>query len=295
MFGYVTPYRGELKVKEYEVFKAYYCGLCKSLGKEFNQITRFGLNYDLNFLGLLLSSLDEDKDKMKNENCIANPFKKKKIIESNKYIKYASHISILLVYFKLVDDWRDDKSFKSILVIPQYYFPVKKAKKLYGDKYNHIKKYLDELVDLENSECSIIDESADVFAKLMEGIAVPPFIANMDTIRILKWLGYNLGRWIYILDAFNDLENDINNDSYNPIILQYEYKATENLHDFVNRIKDEIEFSLTLTLDNMAKSFELLDIKYNKNILENIIYMGTRHRMEQVFKKWEVKKHEQSI
>lgn len=295
LFGYITPYKGELKVKEYDMFKAYYCGLCKSLGKEFNQLTRLGLNYDLNFLALLLSSLMDNKDNVAFEGCIANPFKKKRIIESNECLKYTSHISIMLVYFKLLDDWKDERDVKSLLATIPYIFPIRKAKKSLIDKYNSIKIQLDRLGELEKNNCNVIDESADAFGKLMEEIALAPFITDENTKRILKWLGYNLGRWIYILDAFNDIEEDIKNKNYNPILLQYDYKTTEKVNAFYNRISKDVEFTLTFTLENIAKSFELLNIKYNRGVLDNIIYMGARHKMEEIFIKWEVLKHEESI
>lgn len=295
LFGYITPYRGELKVKEYEIFKAYYCGLCKSLGKEFNQFTRFGLNYDLNFLALLLSSLKADKDKASFEGCIANPLKKKKIIRPNDSLQYTSHISVMLIYFKLLDDWKDEKSIKALIATLPYIVPVRKAKKTLNSKYNIIKTQLDKLTELEKNNCSIIDESADAFGKLMEEIAVPPFITDENTQRILKWLGYNLGRWIYIIDAFNDIEEDIKKNNYNPMLLQYDYKATESPSDFYKRIGKEVEFTLTFTLENIAKSFELLNIKNNRSILDNIIYMGARRKMDEILNKREVMKHEKSI
>ncbi len=295
LFGYITPYKGELKVREYEIFKAYYCGLCKSLGKEFNHFTRLGLNYDLNFLALLLSSLKDEKEKTVYESCIANPFKKKKIIRHNDCLQYTSYISIVLVYFKLLDDWKDEKSIKSLFAVLPYIIPVRKAKKVLSNKYNFIKKQLDKLTQLEKNNCSIIDESADSFGKLMEQIAVPPFITDENTRRVLKWLGYNLGRWIYILDAFNDIDEDIKKHNYNPILLQYNYKSTEKVVDFYKRIKKELEFTLTFTLENIAKSFELLNVKHNRAILDNIIYMGARNKMEEIFNKREVLNHEKSI
>ncbi len=295
LFGYVIPYKNELKVREYDVFKAYYCGLCKTLGKEFNQAVRFGLNYDLTFLALLISSLDSNRDTFKREGCISNPFKKKMIINTNDGLLYTSNISIMLIYFKLLDDWKDEKSIMSIVSTTAFLFPVRKAKRLYPNKYDTIKTYLKRLTQLEKANCDKIDESADMFAKLMEEIAAAPFITDENTLRVLRWLGYNLGRWIYILDAFNDIEEDIKKKNYNPILLQYDYNKAESIEDFKKRVRDPIEFSLTFTLDSMAKSYELLDIKHNKEILDNIIYMGTRFKMEQVLNKKEVKKLEKSI
>ncbi|RKD31967.1 hypothetical protein BET03_11865 [Thermohalobacter berrensis] len=285
MFGYIMPYKDELKVREYRVFKGYYCGLCKTLGREFNQIVRLGLNYDLTFLALLLSSLENKRDKLKGEACISNPFKKKTIIQQNNSLKYTSYISVILIYFKLIDDWRDEKSIPSLLASIPYILPVKKAKKTYEDKYDIIKHYLNQLIKLEKNNCEVIDESANTFAKIMEEIAVAPFIIDEKEIRILKWLGYNMGRWIYILDAFNDIEKDIKEKNYNPILLQYKYNKSEDIEEFKSRIRDSIEFTLTFTLDNIAKSFELLDIKQNKEIIENIIYIGTRHKMNKILRK----------
>ncbi|WP_420834480.1 DUF5685 family protein [Caloranaerobacter azorensis] len=290
LFGYITPYKDELKVREYNTFKAYYCGLCKTLGSEFNQIVRFGLNYDFTFLGLLLSSLDEKRDKIKYESCIANPFQKKPIVMKNKYISYSAYISVILVYYKLLDDWKDERKLLSLMGMIPFIFPKNKAKYVFKEKYFAIKNNLDKLAKLEEEKCDIIDESADVFGKLMEEIAAFPFINDDKTIRILRWLGYNLGRFIYVLDAFNDIEKDIKENNYNPILLQYKYNPEEELEKFLSRVRNPIEFTLTFTLDNLAKSYELLDIKYNKSIIENIVYMGTRRKMMQILEKGSCKK-----
>lgn len=182
----------------------------------------------------------------------------------------------------MLDDWKDDKSLSSLLAITAFLKPIKKSKALYPQKYQTIKAYLEKLSQLERKNCNNIDQSADLFAKIMEEIASAPFIADLTTLRILRWLGYNLGRWIYILDAFDDLEKDIKNQSYNPILLQYHYQQGEDIEDFISRVKGPLEFSLTFTLDNMAKSYELLNPQYHRGILDNIFYMGTRFKMDQV-------------
>ncbi|KNF09968.1 hypothetical protein CLPU_1c01330 [Gottschalkia purinilytica] len=295
MFGYVIPYKSELKMKEYNMFRAYYCGLCKAMGKEANQMVRMGLNYDLTFMGLLLSSIQEDRSQITFEGCIANPFKKKPIVQMNNALKYTSNISTMLIYFKLIDDWNDEKSITSLLGTVPFINSVKKSSRKYPSQYNDIKKYLKELSKLENNKCNKVDEAADMFGKLMESISTPDFITDEKIIRTLKWLGYNLGRWIYILDAFNDIEEDIKKKNYNPIILQYKYKENESINDFLNRIKEPIEFSLTFTLENMSRSFELLDVKYNRSILENIIYMGTRYKMDNIINQKEEEQIEKSL
>lgn len=282
------PLKEELKVREYDIYKGYYCGLCKTLGREFNQFVRLGLNYDLAFLGILLSSIDDKKDSCKMEKCIVSPVKKKLVINSNEHIKYSGSMGIILIYFKLLDDWKDDFSIKSKLASVPYIKPLKKVKSYYNEKYIVIRDRIEELSKLENIKNNIIDQNADVFGKLMEEIAKPDIITDTKIKRILGSLGYNLGRWIYILDAYDDLKDDIKNNSYNPIIEQYKYKKDENIEDFINRIKENIHLTLTYTLDNIAKSYELLDIYNNKEILDNIIYLGLRKKMNLIFKRKDV-------
>lgn len=295
LFGYVVPYKDELKVREYNTFRAYYCSLCKTLGKEFNQFTRMGLNYDFVFLALLLSSIDDKPDKVYAERCIAGPWKKKPVVEYNRNIGYSAYMSIMLVYFNLLDDWKDRRSVTAVPVLVPYLRPLHKARKAYPEKYHDIDNSLKKLAILEKNQCSLIDESADAFALFMQSLFLPPYIRNDKVNRILGWLGYNLGRWIYIMDAFHDMEKDIKQKNYNPILLQYQYKEGEELSDFIEKVKEPIERSLTFTLDNVAKSFELLDVKYNKTILENIIYMGLRQKMEQIFLKRGCKSNEKSL
>lgn len=279
------PYKSELKIREYNLFRAYYCGLCKTMGREYNQLVRMGLNYDLSFLSLLLSSLEEEQDLVKVEKCVAHPISKRMIVEHNGSLKYTSSISIMLIYFKLLDDWRDDKSVKSLIANIPFSNAIKKAERENPNKFKIIKEKLEELSKLEDDKCDEVDEVADVFGKLMQEIASPDFIRGEETSRILKFLGYNLGRWIYILDAFDDMEDDIKNKSYNPLLLQHRYKAGEDIKLFTKKVKASIESSLIFTLENISKSFELLDLKYNKEIVENIIYLGMRNKMETIFDK----------
>ena len=113
MFGYVKPLISELKVKEYNLFKSYYCSLCFSIKENFGNIPRMALNYDMTFLAILLDSLNEDKLEFKTKICILHPNSKKPIIFNNKALDYSSYMNISLVYFKLLDDVMDDKNLKS--------------------------------------------------------------------------------------------------------------------------------------------------------------------------------------
>src|SRR3712207_7216524 len=98
MFGYVTPYKMELKIKDYEKFKYYYCGLCKSIKTHYGNIPRMSLNYDITFLAILLDSLNDEKPIYKKEHCIVHPIRKKIILQDNSALAYAAFSNTMLFY-----------------------------------------------------------------------------------------------------------------------------------------------------------------------------------------------------
>ncbi len=268
MFGYVNAYKDLLRVCDYNVFRGYYCGLCKQLGKNFNQLTRLGLSYDMTFLAILISSLENKRVELKMQNCIAHPFTKRPVIKDDWGIEYSADMSVILSYMKLKDDWNDEHSIKSFARLA-YYFPMKKCAKKYPKQYECIKANLQRLSKLEEQSCKSLDEAADCFGKLLE----PVFDFNGDS-KALAWLGYHIGRYIYITDAYMDIDKDLKSKNYNPFIEIYGVKL--NKDDF----KQEIIKSLTFTLNEISNAYSLLEIKKNKELLDNIIYLGLRRNLD---------------
>ncbi|MCX7923940.1 MAG: DUF5685 family protein [Clostridia bacterium] len=295
MFGYILPEKPELKIREFEIFRAYYCGVCKSIAKRHGNILRMTLNYDSTFLALLLSSMLDDKVSIKKERCIAHPTKKSFVIRNNDLIDYASDMNVILAYYNLEDNWRDEKSVLSAAAMLLFKTSYKKLHKKYFEKCDIIEKRLQELSKIEREKCSSMDKAAEPFAKLMEEITADKcFCKDSKTEEIMRWIGYNIGKWIYIIDAYDDIEKDIKKKAYNPFIYQYNYLG-EDVDSFKSRIKDKVEFNLTQTLSQIARSFELLNIKNNSGILENIIYMGMLKKTEQILKIGSCRKVEKSI
>ncbi|MDO5707457.1 MAG: DUF5685 family protein [Andreesenia angusta] len=281
MFGYVRPIRSELKVKDNEIFKAYYCGLCKSIDKENGLIPRFALNYDLVFLGIFLSSIVDEDLKITKSPCIAHPFKKRKYVYEDNALIYTSNIGTILAYFNLLDDWNDDRSYLSLIASFLFKKGSIKARKKYQNKFNLIKKHLLELKRLEEENCSELDIIADAFAKLMEEIADYDGIKDEKVLKAFKWLAYNLGRWIYILDAYDDIEEDYDEGNYNPIISSMKL-SDESIGEFKKRISPRVHFTLTCSLASISEAYELIPINKNKDIIENIIYLGMRNKMDNI-------------
>lgn len=274
MFGYVTPLKGELKVKEYEIFKAYYCGLCREIGEK-SYLSKMTLTYDMTFLALLLSSIYIDGTGTEKRFC---PFKMSKVemISKNPYLEYAAEMNILLANRKFLDDYNDDGSHTAL--IAGKIINLNQYKTISKDKIERIDYYLKEINRLEKSKCGNIDEIGGCFGEVTGEI----FEAHEDNnAKILRFMGLNIGKWIYILDAYDDLLDDIKNNSYNPLIYRFQY-SNETPREFKNRIKDNIQFVLVKCLDEISKAFELLNIKKNKGLIENIIYLGLEGKTSSV-------------
>lgn len=282
MFGYVLPLKGELKVKDYEKFKAYYCGLCISIKKNYGNLPRFIVNYDMTFVAILLDALENEPCKIHSGSCIAHPFQKKNFIVNNSALDYASFLNVSLVYFKLTDDVKDDNSKLSnisALLLKNYFKKFPHSLKKHSA---FIKTKLIELYKLEESTEKIgIDEISHPFAELTAFIlsSYPNITENKD---VLYTLGYNLGKWIYIIDAFDDLENDMKKHKFNAIVSAFNTESIP-FKEFRDSIKDRVDFILVTCARSCLENLNKLSLKTNKDILYNILQMGLLERMERVF------------
>ena len=273
MLGYVKVNKDELKIREYNVYKSYYCGLCKTLKSEYGYFSRFVLNYDSVFLALLLSSVSNDDYDLKNEICIAHPTKKTPITVKNKSLTYSAAVMVILVLLKLEDDIRDEKSLKALIVYLLLTNAKRKVKKNYRTLFKNCRDTINKLSDLEKNNCDDLDKLSDVFANLLKLLFVPDFITENSEKRILSHIGYMLGRFIYIIDAYEDMEKDEKKKNFNPFLL------SENSPD-----KDLIFDTLSFDLSSLSNAYELLDLKVNKPILDNIIYLGLSGVLDKTIK-----------
>lgn len=284
MFGYVNVYEKLVSEADYSVFKEYYCGLCKAMGRRCSQLTRLGLSYDITFLAIVLSSMNNSLPKKENKSCIAHPFKRRSYIAGDEAIDYCADMGVLLEYYKLLDDWNDEHSIKALLGLLIFRIGKNRAFARNREKSTVIKECLDKLSRLEEAHCSSIDECADCFAKILEELFVPNFIKDETQRKVLKWFGYNIGRWIYVIDAVNDMEKDYKKKNYNPFNESFK---SGDYGRYVREIRREKDFTLTYTLSNAAAAFDLLDIRKNKSLLEGIVYDCLKVKQEQILKQAE--------
>ena len=272
MFGYVKVNKMDLTYREYEHYRGYYCGLCKCLKDNHGEISRLSLNYDITFLVLVLTSVYKPKSKVIEEGCITNPFKKKKKI-INEITEYAASMNVLLAYYKLEDNLKDDKGLKDIISYNLYKNKLKRAYEKYPKKAEIIKEQLDILYNLEMQKNTNIDLVSNTFGNLMSEI----FAYKQDEYESeLRRIGFNIGKYIYLLDAYEDLDKDYKKGRYNPFI-DYIDKKEE--------LKQRVDKLISLCLGMLSNSIDRLNLKMNTGIIENIVYSGVYLRYQSILNK----------
>lgn len=282
MFGYVRINKMDLTFREYDHYKAYYCGLCKYLKRNHTELSRLTINYDITFLIVLLSSIYQPSAQVFHEKCIVNPIKKKKHI-INEITTYAASMNILLAYYKIEDDLRDDGKLTYKFAKYAYKKSFISAYNKYPQKAEFIKKCLFELNQLEKNQSRSIDQTSNCFARLLGEI----FSYKDDEYKDkLKKVGFNVGKYIYIMDAYEDLDEDIEKSRYNPF-LAYD-KDREALKVRVDKL-------LGMTLSKLEEAVNELDIKVNKAIIDNIIYSGVYLRYKGLVNGINKKKQEENM
>ena len=272
MFGYVRINKMDLTFREYENYKGYYCGLCKYLKENHGEISRIGLNYDITFLIVILSAIYKPKTNIFEEVCLVSPFKRKKKL-INDITEYAASMNILLTYYKLEDNLLDDKGVKDILAYNLYKSKLKMAHKKYPHKSQIIKEQMKILNQLEKNKEYNIDKVSNTFVELMGEI----FAYKKDKYEDdLRRIGFNIGKYIYILDAYEDLNEDYKKGRYNPF-MEYINKREE--------LKIRVDRLISISLGLLASSIDRLNLQVNRGIIENIVYSGVYLRYKNILEK----------
>ena len=260
MFGYVVAHKPELKMKEFYKYKAYYCGLCKVLREKYGFLGQVTLTYDMTFLVMLLTSLYESETKQEEHRCVVHPAKKQKMLY-NEITEYAADMNIILTYYKLLDDWKDESSKLGLVGLRLLHKSYRELEKKYPEKCKVIRKCLSLLEECEKRGEDNIDITARYFGKLMGEL----FVYKNDVWeKTLRNMGFYLGKFIYIMDAFDDVEKDLQKDNYNALIPLYKEE------DFEEKCAEMLNFILA----ECTSQFEKLPCVEDAEILRNILYAG---------------------
>ncbi|MBO7149040.1 MAG: hypothetical protein J6V93_04195 [Clostridia bacterium] len=281
MFGYIQPDKAQLRLWEYEQYRAVYCGLCRSLGKHIGTLSRMTLNYDYVFLAMIRSALLGITPDIKPSRCAVHPTKKRAVAEDDKALEYSAKVSAMLAYYKIRDDIADSRGLKKLTKVaaePICRVPLKRHAEL-KELGERVKEYLRELSVHEKNNCDSVDAVAELFGSVMSEI-FSYGLEDETSVRIAREIGRHTGRYVYLADALDDIEKDIKHNTYNPFVCMYK--------DSVREKKDEIKTAVLLELKGLEAALALVDFSTcpgYKNIVENITYLGMSDKIDKIYEK----------
>lgn len=271
MFGYIAINKAEMKFKDFDVYQSYYCGLCQNLKEHYGRSGQLTLSYDMTFLIVLLSGLYEPQEEYSRVSCIAHPLQKHNT-RINEYTSYAADMNLILSYYKSKDDWDDEHKKKGLIAYKLLESKIHSIKEKYPEKTALIAAKLKQIRINEEAGETDIDTMSGLFGEIMAEI----FAYKQDEWEnALRNCGFFLGKFIYLMDAYDDIEEDIKNNSYNPL------KKLWTQEDFAVYCKQ----LLTMMIAECSRAFETLPIITHVEILRNILYSGVWCRYELITEK----------
>lgn len=282
MFGYVRLFKPTITMGEYEQYKGIYCTLCKRLGKRYGVASRFTLSYDMTFLALLQMALSDKDADFCPSRCSFNPAKRCLKAQNTAAIDRAADIGTLLTYYKLKDTLADEGFGKKVgawLAMPFAKSAHKKAKQRIPHIDGAVAAMMAAQAEVEVATSESIDRAAEPFALLLQTLAADT-AADDTQKRVLERFGYCLGRWVYLMDAVDDLAEDLRKGRYNPYIGTRRLQKGDD--EGVKAAREYSRFTLNACLAECKAAYDLLNIRRFDGILRNILEEGMPHAQKRV-------------
>lgn len=257
MFGYVICNKEGLEPQELDRYQSFYCGLCRALGNKFGPMERISLSYDMTFLALFLTALHEPEEKTSQFHCAMHPIHKKAANE-NLYIDYAADMTVAVAYYKCLDDWEDEHNHISKRYGKILEKSYKQVQLKYPRQCESIARSVRELKNIEKDGEAKPDEAVNCSGRMMSELFVyeEDFWSNS-----LRTFGYELGRFIYLMDAAMDYKQDLKKGNYNPLIK-------------MQKKPEEMEDIMAGAIGRATEQFEKLPIVQDAHLIRNILYGG---------------------
>ena len=268
MFGYIIVNKAEMKFKEFDIYHSFYCGICRDLKRKYGMRGQMSLSYDMTFLAILLTGLYEPSTRQESCKCALHPFERHEV-RNNVFTEYAADMNVLLACYKCQDDWEDEKKFWKLLYGRLLEKKTGKLQEVYAEKVRTIRLLMQDFSEAEQSEQADIDMLGGLFGRVMAEVMA---VREDEWAESLRRFGFFLGKFIYICDAYEDVETDIKKGMSNPL------KRLFSNTDF----EEECRTILMMMMSECCKEFEKLPILENVEILRNILYSGVWCRYEAV-------------
>ena len=279
MFGYVRPQKSELLVREYEQYKGVYCSLCRQLGKSYGVMSRLALSYDCTFYALVLLGLRGDCGGFRQGRCVVNPLKKCTYCNrGEKELVRASALSVIMTYHKIKDDIADSGFFgklKGYLMLPFAARARKKAARDFPQMDDAVANAMQMQREAERRNSSSLDECAEPTAQMLSSAFLTDTEESPDSPnqRVLNQFGYYLGRWVYLIDAADDIEKDLKSRSFNPFVIRFGLTQAST-PEKIAEVKEYANQTLNSTLSQAIAAVNILNFPVFGPIISNVILQG---------------------
>ncbi len=267
MFGYIQPDIPYLYFKDATLYKALYCGLCKSIGRSCGQTARFGLSYDMTFLSALLHNIKNTDVTIEKQRCAANIFTRRPMALDDGITKTVACLNTLLTYYKLTDDILDEHKGR----ISRAFFKrgYKKAKALHPDAAEIVKARMAELFELEKAGCASLDMAADPFGLMIADLS--DYCLGESATEYTRKLFYGVGKWVYLIDALDDYDKDVKKKNYNPFVSAYKAPTKDEM---LAKNREEVDFVFKSVFAENAECLKNIRFYFNTDLTDNIILRG---------------------
>jgi len=279
MFGYLQLDKSTLEDGQRGLYQSFMCGLCFSTKKYFSNKARLAINYDVNFFNVLFHSFLEEDVQIDKRTCFFHPVKKRTVATPTQLMDNLSIANVLLVYLNLYDDVVDDGGVKKRTALKMFSKDYVKAQALLPQLDLMLVQNYHRLRQLEQSDCTILDEVCHPFAQMSEELC--RHVLQTDNKYLLK-LCYNVGKWVYLIDALDDIKQDLSNGSYNAIVKCFGLQGVGD----VASCYDELSFVMYSTLNAVAACYNDLCLSKYKCLLDNLLYKALRQKTQGILDKY---------
>ncbi len=276
MFGYLNIEKAKLSQDKQGVWQTFMCGMCFSTKRLFGNVPRLFISNDVNFFNVFFHAVTQRDVEVEQRRCFSSPFKKRPVLEQTELIDKMAVANVLLTYWNLYDDVVDGGGVKKKTAFRMLKRAYRKAQGILPNLDGMLRARYEELRKMEQANSESLDAVSHSFAQLSADFAVQLIgdEANAD----VQSLCYNLGKWIYLIDALDDVEKDLKKGNYNPFVACYGIVKASELSSRV----EELQFLLFAVLNRVAMAYNDLNLGKYGCILQNVLFDSIRDKSMEV-------------
>lgn len=276
MLGVMTVRKDELRFREFDRYRGYYCGLCRAIGKRCGSVCRMALSFEMTFLAMLHTSLYEPETADEKHRCLVHPLGKQRML-MNEAIDYAADLSAIVAYYDLRDGWEDEHRVDRLAESALLKKAAEEAGRRLPRQRAAVEHYVKALHEIEARNDQNLDAAANLTGEMLGEL----YVMKEDVYaHDLRELGFYLGKFIYLCDCYEDVERDIRKKNYNPLISR---RTNETF-------AADCEQMLSDMMARAALAFERLPLLEDAEIMRNILYSGIWLRFENASERRKAKK-----